>query len=264
MFSEADFPAVGRMDGVSLEEMSSVSLMNRTDTKFIATVPDLKGVLEDALKQGYRVLEISGNRLMPYKSVYYDTSDLRMFTDHRNGKKTRQKVRVRTYLVGGQTFLEVKRKNNRGRTRKKRMTVPESAAMNMACCPDAVDFLESRSAWNAGELSPETTTDFSRFTLVDPGMTERITVDLNLHFHNFRSGAEASLDELVIIELKQDGRNVSAMRGILLDHRVFPYRVSKYCIAVCLTDPSARPGRILEKVRHIEKKIGKRLMTNNL
>jgi hypothetical protein len=55
------------------------------------------------------------------------------------------------------------------------------------------------------------------------------------------------------------------MRQILLRHRVFPYRISKYCVAVTLTDPQARPGRFIEKVRHIEKLTGNKLYhrTNN-
>jgi len=49
------------------------------------------------------------------------------------------------------------------------------------------------------------------------------------------------------------------MKGILLDNRVKPVRVSKYCVAVTLTDPEVRPGRFNLKVRAIEKTIGKKL-----
>ncbi len=263
MYSESDFCAVARMKSVSLEEMASVSLMNRIDTKFVTTVPKLMRILDDALEAGYRVSEISGRRLLDYTSVYYDTPDLKMYTAHRNGKKTRQKVRVRTYLVDGQTFLEIKRKNNRGRTKKKRMAVPRDAAMNFGAMPEAAEFLEKKSWWTSSDLTPETTTDFSRFTLVNRSMTERLTIDLNLCFRNFRSGISASLGDFVIIELKQDGRCSSEMRGILLSHRVFPYRISKYCMAVTLTDPSARPGRFIEKVRFVEKLTGKEIIRTN-
>ncbi|MBQ6880293.1 MAG: polyphosphate polymerase domain-containing protein [Bacteroidales bacterium] len=258
MFRETDFNSVGRMDAISLDEMSSVSLMNRIDTKFVTTVQVLEHVLDDALDEGYRICEISGRRLMPYSSVYYDTDDLKMFTAHRNGKKTRQKVRVRTYLSDNESFLEIKRKNNRGRTKKKRIGVPTECKMNFGLHPDAAAFLEKKSWWRAEDLTPETTTDFCRFTLVNKDMTERLTIDINLGFRNFRSGREVSLGNLVIIELKQDGRVSSQMKKILLRHRVFPYRISKYCMAVTLTDPNARPGRFIEKVRYIEKITGNR------
>lgn len=259
MYKETDFDAIRRMDAVSLEEMSSVSLMNRIDTKFVTDVVRLKSVLEEAYDSGYRVCEISGQRLMSYASVYYDTPDLQMYTAHRNGKKTRQKVRVRTYLIDNESFLEIKRKNNRGRTKKKRIGIPNESVMNFGSVPDASAFLEKKSWWKASDLMPETTTDFCRFTLVNKAMTERLTIDLNLGFRNFRSGQEASLGDFVIIELKQDGRVDSQMRQILLRHRIFPYRISKYCIAVTLTDPAARPGRFIEKVRFIEKITGKKI-----
>ncbi len=263
MFKETDFETIGRMGGITLEEMSSVSLMNRIDTKFVTTVQNLKMVLEDAAQVGYRVCEIEGKRLLNYTSVYYDTPDLQMYTAHRNGKKTRQKVRVRTYVISGVTYLEIKRKNNRGRTKKKRIRIPEEAAMNFGKVTEAADFLESKSWWKAGDIMPETTTDFSRFTLVNSALTERLTIDLNLGFRNFRSGKETSLGDFVIIELKQDGRVDSQMRQILLNHRVFPYRISKYCVAVTLTDPQARPGRFIEKVRFVEKLTGQKLYNRN-
>ena len=50
------------------------------------------------------------------------------------------------------------------------------------------------------------------------------------------------------------------MKGILLEHRIKPVRVSKYCIAETLTDPSAKSGRFKVKVRTIEKTIGKKLV----
>ncbi len=65
----------------------------------------------------------------------------------------------------------------------------------------------------------------------------------------------------MIIELKQDGRAASQMKGILLDHRVKPVRISKYCVALTLTDPAAKTGRFKVKVRTIEKTIGKKLVT---
>lgn len=264
MYTENDFDVIGRMGGITLEEMSSVSLMNRIDTKFVTTVPKLKLVLEDALAAGYRVCEIGGQRLLSYTSIYYDTPDLQMYTAHRNGKKTRQKVRVRTYLIDNQTFLEIKRKNNRGRTKKKRIRIPAEFSMNFGAFQDASDFLERKSWWKSGEITPETTTDFSRFTLVNKDLTERLTIDINLGFRNFRSGNTASLGDFVIIELKQDGRVGSQMRHILLDHRVFPYRISKYCVAVTLTDPKARPGRFIEKVRFVEKLTGNTLYNRNI
>lgn len=260
----SDFPAASEMSPVSLGEMKSVSLMNRTDTKYVTGTDSLKAIMDDALAAGYRICEISGERMLDYSSVYYDTQDLKMFTMHRNGKKRRQKVRVRTYLIDNVNFLEIKNKDNHGRTKKKRIEIPAEAEGDFTRSKSAVRFLEKESWWKASCISPETATDFSRMTLVNRDMTERLTIDTNLRFRNFRSGISAETGNLVIIELKQDGRTSSQMKEILLRHRVFPYRISKYCIAVALTDPSARPGRFLLKIRYIEKITNLKLIKNEV
>jgi len=242
---------------ISLGEMDAVKLMNRVDTKYLTDNRTLLTVLRDAAAAGYRVLVADGARISPYDSIYFDTDGLRMFTDHRNQKLHRQKVRTRAYVLSGQAFLEIKRKNNRGRTKKKRTGIPLDELPDFRADQAACRYLGDWSDFRAEEISPTLETSFDRITLVNPALTERITIDTDLRFKNFRTGLETALGDAVIIELKQDGRAASPMKGILLDHRVKVARLSKYCIAVTLTDPSARAGRFREKVRLIEKTIHK-------
>lgn len=251
--TQSDLPVLSAMQPISLEEMAAVSLMNRTDTKYVTTASKLAQLLDNANVLGYRALEIDEQRLLGYESVYYDTDDLEMFTSHRNRKLFRKKIRVRTYKSSGLTFLEVKRKNNHGRTKKKRIVIPKEETLTLSNAPGAEEFITKLTEWKASSLTPETTTDFDRITIVNNELTERITIDLNLCFSNFRSGNSADLGGLVIVEVKQDGLKRSVFKDILLKHRVFPFRLSKYCIAVSITDPSARIGRFKEKIRHIEK-----------
>ena len=93
---------------VTLSEMDGVKLMNRIDSKYLVNETSLLGILSDAAGAGYRVLVTDGGRISQYDSVYYDTPQLRMFLDHRNRKLTRQKVRTRSYVNSGDTFLETK------------------------------------------------------------------------------------------------------------------------------------------------------------
>lgn len=104
---------------ISLSQMDSIRLMNRMDSKYLTDSAAVYDILQDALRCGYRVFTQESRRLHEYDSIYFDTADLRMFTDHRRGKADRQKVRTRSYVGTGQYYLEVKRKNNHGRTRKK-------------------------------------------------------------------------------------------------------------------------------------------------
>ncbi len=244
---------------VSLKEMDAVRLMNRVDTKYITDEATLAGVLRDAAGAGYRVLVAGGDRVSPYNTVYFDTPGLRMFSDHHNQRLRRQKVRTRAYVNSGDAFLEIKRKNNRGRTKKKRTAIPMAELPDFRADAAACRYLADWSDFRAEELLPTLETVFRRITLVNPAMTERITIDTDLRFRNFRTGLETSLEDAVVIELKQDGRAASPMKGILLDHRVKIARISKYCIAVTLTDPSARSNRFKEKVRLIEKTINRKI-----
>ncbi len=244
---------------ITLEEMDGIKLMNRIDSKYLTNEETLLKILADAAAAGYRVLSIEGKRITRYNSVYYDTPSLGMYYDHRNKHLVRQKVRTRAYVDGGQAFLEIKRKNNKGRTNKKRTEIPPSELMGFAADDNAVAYLAKHSWYTVADISPVLSTKFRRITLVNPAKTERLTIDTALLFENYRTGRVTSLQDAVIIELKQDGRAASQMKGILLDHRVKPTRVSKYCVAVTLTDPAARAGRFNLKVRAIEKTIGKQI-----
>ncbi|MBQ6763378.1 MAG: polyphosphate polymerase domain-containing protein [Bacteroidales bacterium] len=244
---------------ITLEEMDAVRLMNRIDTKYLTDEATVAEVLRDAAAAGYRALVADGARISPYDSVYFDTEGLRMFSDHHNRRLRRQKVRTRAYVNSGDAFLEVKRKNNRGRTKKKRTGIPLQELPDFRADEAACRYLADHSDFRAEELQPTLETVFQRITLVNPGMTERITIDTCLSFKNFRTGLETSLRDAVIIELKQDGHSASQMKRILLNHRVKPARISKYCIAVTLTDPSAKSNRFKVKVRQIEKTINHKI-----
>ena len=114
---------VSHFDSISLSEMGGVKLMNRIDTKYVVPQILLPSIL-DAARSDYYVQEIDNKRVATYDTMYYDTPTLDMYLRHHNRQLVRQKIRVRHYLDTEQTFLEIKRKNNKGRTKKKRIVVP--------------------------------------------------------------------------------------------------------------------------------------------
>lgn len=250
-----DLPVWERIRPISLKEMDGVKLMNRIDTKFVTSESVLVGILDDAADAGYRVCTIDGQKIHSYTSLYFDTPDLSMYTAHHNGRKVRQKVRTRTYDISGDTFLEIKRKNNKGRTKKKRISIPQSDFGDFKANEEACRYLAGHSWFTAEGLVPRCTTEFRRITLVNPSMTERLTIDTQVCFRNFMNGNSSSLKSAVIIELKQDGRVDSQMRSILLQRRVKPFRVSKYCMGNIATDPLIKGNRFKAKMRYIEKTI---------
>ena len=86
--------AVESFPPITLEEMDSVKLLNRIDTKYLTDEATLVKVLSDAEAAGYRALMAEGEKVCPYNSIYYDTDGLKMFLDHHNRRLVRQKVRT--------------------------------------------------------------------------------------------------------------------------------------------------------------------------
>ena len=233
---------------ISLEQMSGVKLMNRTDTKFVTTTDRLRLLLQMACND-YYVQEIDGGRNLEYDTTYFDTTAFDMYNQHQWNHTNRQKIRFRTYCVSGLQFMEVKTKNNHGRTKKKRMEVTD---MNLAEQAKS-DFIGKHLRYDVDTLQPALNNHFSRITLVNKAKTERLTIDSALHFHNIVSGVDKDMGDLVIIELKRDGLVYSPVLEMLRQLRIHPHGFSKYCMGSALTNPDLRVNRFKRKLIEINK-----------
>lgn len=242
---------LGALPPITLEEMSSVRLMNRTDTKFVTTIPQLIKLLA-LVRDDYRVQEACGHRLSPYATTYWDVAhDHTMFRTHVLGRKPRTKVRVRTYVDSHTSFLEVKHKDNHGKTDKKRVSAP-SADCIMTDAGDR-EFVAQTAGYAPESLCPTLSNRFDRITLVNNAETERITIDINLCFRNCETQREAELDNLVIIELKRDGRQPSNILPLLRQLRIKPSGFSKYCIGSAITNGALPQNRFKPRLRRLSK-----------
>ena len=243
---------------ISLTEMESVKLMNRIDTKYAVSIGMLPSIL-NAAKEDYYVQDIDGKRIATYDTLYYDTDTLDMYIRHHDRQLVRQKIRVRQYVDSKLTFLEIKRKNNKGRTKKKRIAVPgfdihaNTLGQSKRELWSVEDFIAAKSHYIWSDISPHLRTRFERITLVNKGKTERLTIDMNLVWDNVVTREKKSFDNLVIIELKRDGNVSSPMNKIMQDLRIHPFKISKYCIGTALTTPEIKKIRFKDKIRKIEK-----------
>jgi DTW domain-containing protein YfiP len=105
MLMRADFlKYLETLPGISLDEMSAIRLMNRTDRKYLATEEQLLKLLEMA-QDDYMVQVINDKRYAEYQTTYFDDDDYTMYIKHHNGFLRRQKVRVRQYLTTGDVFF---------------------------------------------------------------------------------------------------------------------------------------------------------------
>ncbi len=245
-------------DAITLDEMSGIRLMNRTDTKFVTTVSMLGRLLRLAVAD-YRMQEIGGERLSPYYTVYFDTPQMDMYRRHETGHADRQKLRIRSYVSSGINFLEVKTKNNHGRTRKKRVSMRNFDALHpdhhISFSENSTyrDFLASNLLYDAATLHECVENRFDRITLVNRAKTERLTIDTSLRFHNLVSGRSLSLPNIAIIELKRDGLARSPILAMLRQLRIKPMGFSKYCLGSAMTNLSLPRGRIKQRLRAVEK-----------
>ena len=236
---------------ITLEQMESIKLMNRLDTKYVATKRQLIELLQ-LVQDKYYVQTIGTTTICPYRTTYFDTDDHIMYMMHHNKRARRTKVRVRTYLTSGDlTFLEVKRKNNHGRTKKKRIQVPSLEQSQKT--EGAEELVQIKTGMSFQSMHQVVQNLFDRITLVNKGKTERLTIDYNIRFHNFETNNDADSDQLVVIELKRDGNVYSPICSLLRDLHIHPTGFSKCCIGMVWTDPELKQNNFKDKVRKLAK-----------
>ncbi len=236
-----------RFQPISIQEMDSVRLMNRTDTKFLVSRLELDELLH-GLSDRYRVLEVEGVRLNRYRTLYFDTTDFLCYRQHHSGKRNRFKVRKREYVESHLSFLEYKEKTNKGRTIKSRVKLTDiEPELNQG----ESEFIDKRTNHHL-DYEPKLWNGFHRITLVDMQAGERLTIDSDITFElNDRT---ASLPELVIIEVKRDENSTASEVLKFLKHRlVRPESMSKYCLGVALLYPEMKSNNFKQKLLKIEK-----------
>jgi len=233
---------------ISLEEMDKVKLLDRFDRKFVLPLNLLPGILHLASKF-YSILLINEHRIFAYRTQYYDTPDSRMYLDHHNRKLNRYKVRKREYVTTGEVFFEIKFKSNKGRTRKKRISIDRA---DLKIRKREKKFLKKNTPYLRKDLEPKLLNLFTRVTLVSKSIPERVTIDMNLKYLN--NGSDVSLPSLAIIEIKQ-GRSsgISKLERILRDQNITPYNISKYCIGSILLNKDLKYNRFKNKLLTLNK-----------
>jgi len=234
-------------DGISLKEMDSVKLMNRTDTKFIFRIEQLPKILEE-VKNNYFVLDVNGLRVSRYKTLYYDTEDFQMYLQHQNKRLNRNKVRYREYIESSLNFFEIKFKSNKDRTHKDRI---KRDAIETEISGKAVDFLQKKTDFEANQLFPKLWINYSRITLVNKTESERLTIDLNLKFYN--DNKQEELPEIVIAELKQERRANTAFIEVMRKHHIRTASISKYCFGIMFIYENIKKNNFKPKLLTLNK-----------
>lgn len=232
---------------VTPELLASRALQQRVDSKFLLTRRQLVAVLA-TLTPSCALLASPGQWWGTYRSVYLDTPELRLFHDHRRGRRRRFKVRLRHYLDRRLSYLEVKLKGRPGLTAKRRRRLDygasELAAADWQFIADAI-------APEQVALGPVMTVTYQRITLVGVSAVERVTFDLGLTVADERG--EHSFGDAVIAEVKQPRFDVttpavSALRAV----GARKARASKYCLGLMALRSDLRANRLQPAFRRIQ------------
>jgi hypothetical protein len=236
---------------ITLEEMDGVKLMNRTDTKFVFRFDQLTEILEE-IKDNYYVLEIDGVRISKYKTLYYDTEDFYMYTQHQNGKLNRHKIRFRNYVDSSLNYFEIKFKSNKDRTIKERIKRKE---IENTIRGKAEKFLKEKTKFEAQDLFPKLWVNYSRITLVSKTEAERLTVDINLDYSN--EVKQKELHDIVIAELKQGSKANTLFAKVMRRYLINKASYSKYCFGILFLYDNIKKNNFkrklltLNKIRHV-------------
>ncbi|MBW9093337.1 polyphosphate polymerase domain-containing protein [Microbacterium jejuense] len=237
--------ALGRFDPVMLEELvAEASLLTRVDRKYVVPRADLDAIVA-AIDPRTRVLEIDGAREFAYESVYFDTPDLLSFRMAAQPRRRRFKLRTRSYLDTGTSYLEIKTRGARGTTVKDRGEydprhrdrLTDDARDDVADALATIGVASER----ADELDATLMTRYRRATLLAPGASGRATVDTALEWIE-PDGSGFALPEVAIVETKSGARPSEVDRALWrAGHR--PATVSKYATGLAALHPDLPRNR---------------------
>ncbi len=244
---------LNQFEAISLAEMEEVKLLDRVDTKFLMTEEQLLEILR-AVVPYYRILEADGTRANRYRTQYYDTADFALYLEHHNDRQNRHKVRSRTYVDSGITFLEIKRKNYKRRTSKMRCQIPS--------IPDVLEganlaFVREHYPADAWALQAVIWNTFRRITLVSNFRRERLTLDVGLRYGwGDRIGG---LEGIAIAEVKQRKFSIdSDFVRELRRHHIYRTGFSKYCAGISYVYPHLKANRFKRRELLIARLLRKR------
>ena len=195
------------LEAVSLQELvSQAELLTRVDRKYLLSGQAAREILESA-GDGMRVLEIAGKREFAYDSVYFDTPDHLSYRLTAQRRRRRFKLRTRSYLDTGTTFLELKTKSGRGATVKQRIAhSPDDRARLTREGRAHMGLLlqgQGHDPRLIDRLHPSLVSRYHRTTLLLPDGS-RATVDTHLAWSD-GTHRGVSLPHHVIIESKSAG-----------------------------------------------------------
>lgn len=214
---------------------ASAEMLERLDNKYIVDAATIERALP-LLCDAFDVLEIDGRRAFAYENCYFDGPGWQSYFDHHRGKRIRAKVRMRRYVEAGLCFVEVKLKDKRGITVKRRLACDPAAFGALDVAAQAHVEAAYRDLYGLAfphGLGRSLDTLYTRTTLVAKAGGERLTIDSGIAFRA-DARSHAVDDRLFIVETKSVNGNGIADRILRALHQHPVPHCSKYCAGMAL------------------------------
>lgn len=237
---------------ISLDGLNAkAAMLERLDNKYIVPADRLLPAFQ-RFSELFDVLEIGGKRAFTYATDYFDDPATQAYHDHHQGRRKRCKVRIRNYVDAGFSYLEVKLKDIRDATVKKRLKV---ARPSRSLCDESLAFIDACHAEMYGtplgrHLIPVIGMEYERITLVAREGGERMTIDTRLAFRAAHAEREAAPD-MFILETKSARGNGIADKILRGEHLHPTKNCSKYCVGMAALGMVDRHNRFLPALRKL-------------
>ena len=223
-----------RLTRLSLDEMNAfASLQTRTDRKYIIQNTTCNRLIKEVDIQG-GVLDLNGKRSTMYQSIYFDTPDLDIYKDAAYRRRPRFKARTRLYQNTNTAMLEVKTKDGRGKTVKKR--TPYEVKNTNHLTNNAKAFIDGVVGISGAShnLQATLTSQYQRTTIVDQLTKTRMTCDEFLVCTDWENRSVTL--PMCILETKSSGQP-SPFDKWLWENKKRPISISKYCTTLAVLHP---------------------------
>jgi VTC domain len=231
---------------------AKAEMLRRRDNKYVIERPVMQAALHEFAGR-FDVLEIDGRRAFTYDTCYFDSPDFACYKDHHRGRRQRVKVRIRNYLESNICFVEVKLKDKRGETIKKRLKHDPTLFNELDS--RALEFVKSCYRDLYRKEFPYTLVRavemrYKRVTLVAKDGGERMTIDNKLRF---MSGHSTQLvpDDKFIVETKSSNGNGIADKVLRSLHRHPSKHCSKYCTATAVLNTDVKTNNFRTVMRKL-------------
>ena len=223
-------------------------LLNRVDFKFVLTFKEATQLLKNLVNE-YDLVSKEGHLFRYYETAYFDTNHRVAFYTHHQGKLPRYKIRTRTYLDTKDHFLEIKYKNNKGRTDKFRLNL--TVTEHLFDQPGVIEFLNKHNIDNFDKLKETLLVKYKRICLQHKEIKERITIDFELLFSN--EFKKVMITDFIFFEVKQANELKSPVMVALKELKKYPLSLSKYCYGITTLDQSIKHNNFNPLLKFLNK-----------